>query len=273
MRKAMVSRFSKNFLGCPIREFADSGSYVFRSFCDKKEVDRLRARYLTQSTDALESNDGNVMVPFFDVVFISRFYQSAAWKMLSAYGQAVYGTEPVLQIYPSLILTKPTFTQEEFSGRKHNVPALFHTDYPTELTVHVPLTNITGDTTHTRFCAKSHRSLKVRPQSTYAPTMADQFNQVNLFANAGDLIAVDVTGIHRADIVRDSIRVMIQLKFTSPRYVLNGLDWSRRSIQARESKAFTNNSLVFEEDLRNSLIFENARMIDRALAVSFINNY
>jgi hypothetical protein len=273
LRKTITSQFSKEIPNIPLREFADSGYYIFRSFCDEPEISRLKSRYLNQSCGAYKSNDGNVSMPFFDGAFIRRFYESATWKLLSTYGQAVYGSEPVLQIYPSIIITKPTFSQEEFSGQKHKVPAVFHTDYPTELTVHIPLTDVISDTNHTRFCTKSHRALRVQANRNYSETLANQFDQVHLLANTGDLIAIDVTGIHRADVVRDSIRVMIQLKFTSPRYVLHDLDWSKTASRARESKLFTQSSMVLKEDLQSSFLFENARLVDRSIVRFYMENY
>ena len=130
LRKRLLVNFLKTHT--PLREFAESGYYVFRSFLDESEISRLKSRYLNQSYITHKSQDGNVAMPFFDVAFIRRFYESDTWKLLSKYGKAVYGSELMLQSYPLLVLTKPTFSQEEFSGKKHKVPALFHTDYPTE---------------------------------------------------------------------------------------------------------------------------------------------
>jgi hypothetical protein len=273
LRKTIASQFSEEIPNIPLREFADSGYHIFRSFCDETEIDRLKSRYLNQRCGAYESNDGNVSMPFFDIAFIKRFYESDTWRLLSMYGQVVYGSEPVLQVYPSIIITKPTFSQEEFSGRKHKVPALFHTDYPTELTVHIPLTDVTSDTNHTRFCNRSHRALRVQANRSYSETRANQYDQVHLLAEAGDLIAIDVTGIHRADVVRDSLRIMIQLKFTSPRYVLRGLDWSKPASRARESKVFTQSSMIIKEDLQGSFLFENARLVDRSIVRFYMENY
>ena len=272
LRKTAATSFSKEIRGVPLRRFADNGFYVFRNFCEESEIFRLRSRYLC--LDNLSSNDDNLGVPFFDHSFMDRFYESSAWQMFSMYGRSVYGLEPVLQIYPSLIVTKPTFKQEEFSSKNHRVPAGFHTDYPTELTVHVPLAEISIETSHTRYCARSHRSLRVREQRRYdSSDVVDRFEHVHLLANAGDMIAIDVTGIHRADVVRDSVRIMIQLKFTSPRYLLKGIDWSAAGTKARASRAFTENTAVFEEDLESSFLFNNARGINRDAVRSFLDNF
>ena len=114
--------------------------------------------------------------------------------------------------------------------------------------------------------------MRVQPNRSYGENLANQFDQVHLLANAGDLIVIDGNGIHRADVVRDSTRVMIHLKFTSPRYVLRGLDFSKLVSRSRESKFFMQSSIVLKEDLQSSFLFDNARMIDRSLVQFFMKD-
>jgi hypothetical protein len=246
-----------------LRDFADRGYHVFRSYCDASELDRLRRRYL-DDVGALPSQDGNIAMPFFDPQFMSRFFESNVWSALSTYGRAVYGRAPVLQIYPSIVVTKPTFSQGEFVRGTHRVPASYHTDYPSEMTVHIPLTDITAQTNHTRFCVGSHRAAKVSPRGTYAADATTPYEHVELFANAGDLLALDVTGIHRADVVQDSLRVMIQLKFTVPRYVIAASDIGKAAKHALASGAFVREQATFREDLEFAMRFAPAQQLDRS---------
>jgi len=122
----------------------------------------------------------------------------------------MYGSLPVLQTIPSLVVTYPTISQVEHQSELDNFPAKWHTDYAGEFTVHLPLTDITASTSHTAYIrgsAKGYLPLKAPNSSTSA------VNPFFGYASKGDALFLDVCGLHRANI-RAGLRAMIQIKYT-----------------------------------------------------------
>ena len=129
------------------------------------------------------------------------------------------------------MVTNSLIQEKSFNEKIHKIPAFFHTDYPTEVTIHIPLTDITPKTPRTMYLDGSSMDSFVRPMKKYdARKVVNKFKTSELFAKAGDALVIDVTGIHKA-VIEPQPRIMIQLKFTSGRNILTKLDQMKLNSQ------------------------------------------
>ena len=193
---------------------------------------------------------GNISFPFYNKELHNILFNSNFLDYLNKYYDLVYGKKPILQTAPHLIITKPDMNQNDFSTGIHGFPAVWHTDYITEFTIHIPIVDINNKTNHTKYLRGSHTNFLTPPVGA---TSVNEINNTNCFANVGDALFIDVDGWHRGHLEKNSFRAMIQLKYTigndelifDPNHpkVKRGLDRSTINTKNYEKK-----KNVFKED-------------------------
>ncbi len=187
-----------------------NGMVLAKSIIDKNTINNWISRYKI-SNDSFHKCEGNISFPFYNKDFHDLYFNSDFLGYLNSYYESVYGKKPVLQTMPTLVITKPDMNQSDFTSSKHNFPAVWHTDYLTEFTIHIPLIEINNKTNHTKYLLKSHTNFFPPPVGT---TNVNEINNINCFANIGDSLFIDVDGWHRGHLEKGSFRAMIQLKYT-----------------------------------------------------------
>ena len=172
---------------------------------------RLHASSFTRS-------DQNLSWPCLSKEVIELFLRSQYRETIDRYFRVMYGCMPVLQKVPSIVVTYPLLDQINALEPKEKFPAQWHTDYPQEFSVHIPLTVIDESVTHTVYVGGSARDLLIQPQQVVSDEYISQrYNKQRIHrmvAEPGDVIFLDVTGYHRANL-RFGMRAMIQLKYTT----------------------------------------------------------
>lgn len=185
------------------------GMVLSKSIIDAATIKSWITRY-NISKDNFKECEGNLSFPFYNKELHDILFKSDFLKYLNSYYELVYGKKAVLQSIPSLVITKPMMNQKDFRS-EHNFPAVWHTDYITEFTIHIPLFNIDDSTNHTKYIIKSHTNYLIPPVGA---SKVDETNAVDCFANVGDVLFIDVDGWHRGHLEKGSFRAMIQLKYT-----------------------------------------------------------
>ena len=129
--------------------------------------------------------------------------------------KSIYKLEPVFQQSPLLIITKPGFNNKNEMKKNYKIPADFHTDYPTEMALHIPLNDLREGAIHTVYCKSSNRNIFVKSTSKYKEEFAHRFEKINLVTKKGAGILLDTQGIHKANVNKRDIRIMLFFKFSS----------------------------------------------------------
>lgn len=232
------SIFSENLL---LQDLTENGFTRQHSLLSSNELLNIRQRYGLRKENFSKSNS-NISLPFIGINFLQKIdYETGIGKLIREYFLICYRSEPVLQSMPTVVVTNPSIQREEFNEKMHRIPAFFHTDYPTELTVHLPLTDITSQTPRTMYLNGSSMASSVRPMKKYDATdVACKFESSELFAKAGDALVIDVTGVHKA-IVSPQPRIMLQLKFTSGQNILESADPDKLNAQIELARSNFNN--------------------------------
>ena len=195
------------------QEFAhllSNGMISAKNVVDKTTIESWVEKYNIKSENFFGC-EGNISFPFYNNELHDLLCKSDFLDYLYSYYELVYGKKPVLQTMPTLVVTKPDMNQSGFSSSRHNFPAVWHTDYKTEFTIHIPLVNINGKTNHTKYLLKTHTNFFPPPVGA---TKVDEINNINCFADIGDALFIDVDGWHRGHLEKGSFRAMIQLKYT-----------------------------------------------------------
>ena len=187
-----------------------NGMISAKKIIDKTIIENWVEKYNIKNENFIAC-EGNISFPFYNNDLHNLLFNSDFLDYLNSYYELVYGKKPVLQTMPTLVVTKPDMNQSGFSTSKHNFPAVWHTDYLTEFTIHIPLVNINNKTNHTKYLLKSHTNFFPPPVGA---TKVDEINNINCFADIGDALFIDVDGWHRGHLEKGSFRAMIQLKYT-----------------------------------------------------------
>tara|TARA_B100000768_G_C11280829_1_gene378504 strand:+ start:1892 stop:2824 length:933 start_codon:yes stop_codon:yes gene_type:complete len=187
-----------------------NGMVLAKNLISKTTINNWTDRYKIYK-DSFHECEGNISFPFYNKDFHDLLFNSDFLGYLNTYYDLLYGKKPVLQTMPTLVVTKPDMNQSDFSTLNHNFPAVWHTDYITEFTIHIPLVNINNKTNHTKYLLKSHTNFLIPPVGA---TKVNEINNKNCFADVGDALFIDVDGWHRGHLEKGSFRAMIQLKYT-----------------------------------------------------------
>ena len=194
---------------------------------------------------------GNLTWPCLSTHLVKLLNDARYQTLLQTYFRVMYGAPPVLQTIPSLVVSYPSIAPEEFDSRRHGFPAAWHTDYPGEFTVHLPLTDITESTSHTAYVSGSAKGFRLYRKSRPQTLAGKEFLG---FAKSGDALFFDVCGIHRANL-RPGLRAMIQIKYTLGNDMLlfnkhNKKYWSNLVRLKRHSTIMTNVAEIFTDQVR-----------------------
>ena len=187
------------------------GMVAAKHIIDSTVINNWAKKYHISDESFIEC-EGNISFPFYNKEFHDLLFNSDFLDFINAYFDLVHQQRPVLQTMPTLVITKPDTNQGEFSSVKHNFPAVWHTDYLTEFTIHIPLVNINDKTNHTKYLLNSHTNFFIPPVGA---TKVNEVDNVNCFADVGDALFIDVDGWHRGHLEKGSFRAMIQLKYTT----------------------------------------------------------
>ena len=184
------------------------GFFTFNSLVEPKIIDQWMERYKINGENITPS-EGNLIIPFFNAEIHDLLTNSQFSELLDKYFDSMYGCKPVLQCLPSLVMTYPSISQDEFKSGAHNFPAVWHVDYLSEFTIHMPLLAINSSNTHTMYAVNTHTSF-LNP-----PLKGPEGKKIaRSFAKKSDVVMIDVDGWHTGRLEGTSPRIMVQFKFT-----------------------------------------------------------
>lgn len=155
---------------------------------------------------------GNITFPFYNKEMHELLKDSEFIHVVKQYFNKIYRKEAVLQIVPHIVVTYPTITHDEFNVTKNHFPASWHVDYPYEFTVHIPLTPISEETSRTEYINGTHLTAG---RTANNRVLVDNNEVTGCLAKPGDVLCLDVEGLHRARLVENSFRVLVQIKVTA----------------------------------------------------------
>ena len=260
-RSRAIRKLRSRVDSCPelndLLELLKSGFLRFRDRIDEDLISTCKDRYGIKESNFTRT-DGNITFPFFNAGIHDLLENSALIDVLEDYYRWMYGSPPILQIIPTLVVTYPSIPQRDFVQGAHNFPASWHVDYGSEFTIHIPLEEISDKTPHTRYIAGSHTSL-LRPATKRG---YDSHKRViSCFAAPGDALMVDVDGWHRGHLEAHGFRAMIQLKFTTGNDQLSAkaLSGPKAERNALRSKESTNNY----EELKQQLATDKQYLLEQ----------
>lgn len=187
-----------------------NGMVLAENIIDKNIIKNWISKYNIYDENFIACK-GNISFPFYNKEFHNIMFNSDFLYYLNKYYDLAYGKKPVMQQMPALVITKPDMNQLDFSFGSDNFPAVWHTDYLTEFTVHIPIVDINSKTNHTKYLNGSHTNFFAPPVGA---VKVNETNNTNCFARAGDALFIDVDGWHRGHLEKGSFRAMIQLKYT-----------------------------------------------------------
>ena len=226
------------------------GFVKFTNGIDHSLLTKWSEDYGIKKSNFLPTN-GNISVPFFNAEMHALLTGSNLIDLLKDYFVQMYGVPPMLQMVPTLVITHPNVEQQTYIKGVQNFPAHWHYDYPSEFTIHIPLTKITIETTHTKYIKRSHLSLLSSPP-TETSVLKDQI--VSCFSVPGDVILFDVDGSHRAQLEVKGFRALIQLKFTAGNDILDIKSFSIPKMQKNILR--TKQSYIHYEQIKKRLSFD-----------------
>ena len=194
----------------------ENGWQVIRNGFGSDIVDKIVRNYGLMKS-SFHPHSGNLSFPYYSAYLHDFLTVSNFRGILNSYFERKYQKPPVLQIIPSIIITYPKYDQKNFDSKEHRFPALWHTDYANEFTVHLPLCDLNQSTPHTKYLQGSSLNPEVYPQKIFKDddmkTLIQEHETVDCLGQKGDAILIDVTGVHRGELCQ-AYRAMIQIKFT-----------------------------------------------------------
>ena len=248
-----ISRKLKISENSNIQDLLINGFSIFDSLIDKNILNNLIIKYQLDEKNFKKSYT-NVTIPILDAEFIN--YISNHKKINSIVEDfyfSTYGTKAFLQIHPAIVITNPSFKNTK---EHYNIPNKWHTDYKSEFTFHIPLTDINSDSTKTVYAEKSQNILSINPESNLNINDYES-NIIPLEAKKGSVIFIDVSGAHKAELGK--FRAMIQFKFTSGNDLLNELIKPQAYFNLGEK--FKENFLLSTNQLKTSF-YDDIQMLD-----------
>ena len=162
----------------------------------------------------LKKGPKNLSVPLFDDIAINQIY-SIIYKEVSLYYTLMFGCEAFLQDSPRLVITYPEYDHKT-GEKQNNFPELFHKDYFTEVTVHVPLVNISEQTPYTEYVQKTHMQPRFLDKLYLSNKAKNTYSPKSMLCDVGNYLIMDVNGVHRGSTTtKTHYRTMIQYKFVA----------------------------------------------------------
>ena len=246
--------------------FFERGYNLYKNAIPLSVYSKLTDEYFVNEKWFLDTNS-NIALPILQKELLKSIdYDSPILSYVQEYFRAFYRAEPNLQQVPKIIVTNPDIESKNFDAAKHRIPAFFHTDYPSELTVHIPLTDINDKTPRTLYLRGSHVSKSVRPMKKYVNTdHLSSFEHVELFAKSRDALIIDVTGVHKA-VLSPNLRIMIQLKYTAGNDILDAdINYEKTKAILKNANSHFKKFKVYTRKLKDDwqAIFENTELTQK----------
>jgi len=248
-----------------LKVLASVGAFKYQEIVDRRIIDDWIYRYGLSISNLSRAN-GNLHIPFFNKQVLDILSRSPISSLLDSYFLKIYGSLPVLQCIPSLVISYPNISHDTFDPKTHNFPAIWHTDYLSEFTVHIPITPINLNTTHTMYAKNTHTSLFLPPKKH------DNFQHfIRMYGNKTDAIMLDVDGWHSGRLEGTTPRIMIQFKFTRGNdlllYPVNGLSEKQIKIINITKKNISNYKDISRCLREDFLFLQSSKIKDSKLSI------
>lgn len=259
----VLPRLKKNFLlknkflEKDLYKFLDKGFLIQNAFLDQKELNYIIREYLNLN-NINDNNyyDFNLSIPFFDQKIIEKIISSNLFQVIKKFYSLTCNSKIFFQQIPFIVITKPSIDQS-LANEKTRIPARFHTDYPSEISLQIPLINQLNYTPHTLYLEKTNRDLKFKCMSNYDEKSLKDYNKVKLLGHEGDAILIDTQGVHRANLFKNSLRIMLFFKFSSKKNILNNVNYKELYERSAKLNYFrTDNKLKLLEDYNYAISSE-----------------
>ena len=177
-----------------------------------------------------------IYVPI-DKIILEKVFSSEIFRKTKIFFKSIYNVDPVLQQSPLIVITKPSFDENEMRT-SYKIPADYHTDYPTEMALHIPLNDLKEGVIHTVYCKSSNRNIFIKSTSKYSENFTNKFKKINLVSKRGAGILLDTQGIHKANVKKANIRIMLFFKFSSKNNIIKNVNYTESSFSAKKSSYF-----------------------------------
>lgn len=247
-RYISIGRISKQ----PVRDLVLKGAINYKGVIENEVLDKWIDVYGLDESNIIQA-DGNIAFPFFNKDVLKLIVDSQFSEVLFEYFKTIHGCKPVLQSIPYLVISYPNISHDNFDPMKNNFPANWHTDYISEFTAHIPLSEINSSLTHTIYAMDTHTS----PYKA-SPEMAKTKKIFKSYCNRGDVVMLDVDGWHHGRLEAAAPRIMIQFKFTKGNdtllYPKDGLSLKAK-LQIERTKNHIQSYKVIEKQLKRDLEF------------------
>lgn len=255
----IINKIKKNYIfyskikkNDPLYNLFNDGFDIYPNLISEDDIKYILKKYTNiENKNNSSSYDYNLIFPFFDKYILNKILNSNIISNINNFFLKVYKVKAILQQSPLLVITKPSIENHEMSS-KIKIPADYHTDYPTEMALHIPLNDLKNDMIHTIYCRSSNRDYLIKSTSKYNQQFAEKFERVKLVTKKGNGILLDTQGIHKANVKKNEIRIMLFLKFSSSSNIINNLDYSDVSTKSKESGYFTFNNFTTQSDCNYS---------------------
>ena len=209
-------------LACATGTKPDLSRLLERGWCnlsgvsDTNFVQYIKEKYLL-SDDIFLPCEGNLSWPIMDDQIRNILCNTTFRAFITEYFYCAYRKIPILQMIPTITVTKPNITQEYYKHEVHGFPGIWHSDYSTEMGVHIPINDITTQTTYTKYVETSNRVALEQDGLSLNDSYIKKIYGPNCLAQclskSGEVLIMDTTGLHRAEISK-GLRIMVQFKFT-----------------------------------------------------------
>ena len=213
------------YLEKDFREFLEKGYIIQTEFLDRKDLKYIIGEYLNlKNINNNEYYDYNLSIPFFDKKIIEKITSSSLFFVLKKFYSMTCNSEIFFQQTPLIVITKSSVDQS-LANDNTRIPVRFHTDYPSEISLQIPLINQLDYSPHTLYLEKTNRDIKFKCSTIYDEKKLNDYNKVKLLGNEGDAVLIDTQGVHRANIFKNSLRIMLFFKFSSKKNILSNIDY------------------------------------------------
>jgi hypothetical protein len=236
MKKKLI--FHKISKKNSIYNLLNNGYEIQENLLNSDDINFISNKYLfSNNINDDKVYQQNLTFPFFDKIIIEKVFNSEIFRKTKIFFKSIYNVDPVLQQSPLIVITKPSFDKNEMNT-SYKIPADYHTDYPTEVALHIPLNDLKEGVIHTVYCKSSNRNIFIKSTSKYSENFTNKFKKINLVSKKGAGILLDTQGIHKANVKKGNIRIMLFFKFSSKNNIIKNVDYTKSSFSAKKSNYF-----------------------------------
>ena len=211
----------KKELSSDLSKFISQGYLIKEKLLNDEDVNYILNHYINiDHIDDGDSFDYNLIIPFFNKKIINKILESELCENLDKFFKLTTKANFHFQTVPYIVITKPLSDQDTIDGKSAKIPVNYHTDFPFEITLQVPLLDLDLKSPHTLYFEKTNRSIFFRSTSVYKEEKLSKFKKINLIGKKGDGILIDTQGVHRANVYKNSIRIMLFIKFSNSKNII-----------------------------------------------------